>query len=82
MVTQGVHPVSSETPSGSGPKSCPGHWRGMRDKMVQDSGKYLGMNLKSEGDKQIQGPRTAHPLPGIKDAHVTDSTTLRDAEKR
>lgn len=53
----------------------------MRDKMVQDSGKYLGINLKSEGDKQIQGPRTAHPLPGIKDAHVTDSTTLRDTEK-
>lgn len=54
----------------------------MKHKAVQNFWKYLGINLKSESDTQIQGPRTAPPLPGIKDAHVTDSTTLRDVEKK
>lgn len=54
--------------------------------MTIDSGKYLGVcltsiNFKSEGDNQIQGQRTAHPPPGIKDAQVTDSTSLRDVDK-
>lgn len=62
---------------------CPEHWGKMKHKAVQNFWKYVGINLKSESDKQIQGPRTAFiPLPGIKDARVTDSTTLRDVEKK
>lgn len=60
----------------------PEHWGKIKHKAVQNFWKYLGINLKPENDKQIHGPRTAPPLPGIKDAHVTDSTTLRDVEKK
>lgn len=54
----------------------------MKHKATQNFLKYLGINLKSERDKQIQGARTAPPLPGIKDACVTHSTTLTDVEKK
>lgn len=37
----------------------------MKHKAVQNFWKYVGINLKSESDKQMQGPRTAPPLPPL-----------------